>query len=171
MPSEKAVREVMLPLDECPTVMQNDTVQEAVNVLLRGMQAGHQCVLILDDDRKPVGILSSRTLLQTLEPDFVVTPNWSLPVFWPGFLSAKCRQEARRKVQEIMDPIDVLAVRAGDPLTRAVHAMVSNNVGALPVVEGDRVLGLVRLTEVFNEIGHLFTSESEEQGRVKKDHA
>jgi predicted transcriptional regulator len=159
MPPEKKVRDLMLPLAECPMVALDDTVQDAVNVLRQSAPAGHQCILVVDDKRQPVGMVSSRNLLKALNPDFLVIENWSLPIFWQGFLPDRCREQAKKKVRELMRSFELMTVEADDPLTKAVHIMVDHNVGTLPVMNKGAVVGLIRITEVFNEISSLIISE------------
>jgi len=157
MPHDKTVKDLMLPLAECPTVSPDDTVQRAVTLLKTGAVSGHQCVLVMNEHDQPVGLLSRRVLLRTMEPEFVITDRWALPVFWNGFFTNKCKEEAKKKVREIMRPINLLTVEASDPIIKAVHIMVSKHVGLLPVLEGDKVVGVLRLHEIFQEIAGLVT--------------
>ncbi len=157
MPHEKTVHDLMIPLNKCPTVSPDDTVERAITLLKEAASAGHQCVLVMDENSHPIGILSRRVLLQILEPKFVVTDRWALPVFWNGFFTDKCTEEAKKKVKEIMRPISLLTVEAGDPIIKAVHIMVSNHVGLLPVLTNGKVIGVLRLHEIFQEIAGLVT--------------
>lgn len=155
MPHDKTVKNLMLPMAECPTVSPDDTVQRAITLLKEAAAKGHQCVLVMDEKRQPKGLLSRRVLLRTLEPQFVVTDRWALPVFWNGFFTDKCKEEAQKKVKEIMRPINLLTVEANDPIIKAIHIMVSNHVGLLPVLETGKVVGVLRLHEIFQEIAGL----------------
>jgi signal-transduction protein with cAMP-binding, CBS, and nucleotidyltransferase domain len=40
----------------------------------------------------------------------------------------------------------------GAPLAEAVHVMVTENIGRMPVVSGGKVLGMIRLIEIFDEM-------------------
>jgi len=157
MPHDKIVHDLMIPLNKCPAVLPNDTVQRAITLLKKAAAAGHQCVLVVDEDGQPIGILSRRVLLQILEPKFVVTDRWALPVFWSGFFTDKCKAEAQKKVKEIMRPINLQTVEADDPIIKAVHMMVNNHVGLLPVLKEGKVAGVLRLHEIFQEIAGLVT--------------
>ncbi|WP_334109710.1 CBS domain-containing protein [Thermodesulfitimonas autotrophica] len=159
MPFERKVREIMVPLAEVPKVTLTDTVQDAVDILRRNASAGRQSLLVVDEDGEPVGILSARMLLRALTPEFLVVEKLSLPIFWQGFLSDRCREQAKKGVRELMRPLELITVEADAPLTKAVHIMVNQNVGTLPVMEKGRVIGLIQITEVFNEISTLILSE------------
>jgi len=37
-------------------------------------------------------------------------------------------------------------------LSEAVHVMVANNIGRMPVVSGGKFKGMIRLVEIFDEI-------------------
>lgn len=155
MPHDKSVKDLMLPLNDYPTVSPDDTVQHAVTLLKKGAVSGHQSVLVINDSGQPVGLLSRRVLLGTLEPKFVITDRWALPVFWNGFFTNKCKEEAKKKVKEIMRPINLLTVEADDPIIKAVHLMVRYHAGLLPVLKDNKVIGVLRLHEVFQEIAGL----------------
>ncbi|MBO8128308.1 MAG: CBS domain-containing protein [Peptococcaceae bacterium] len=155
MPHDKSVKDLMLPLADCPAVSPDDTVQRAVTLLKKGAVSGHQFVLVMNDSGQPVGLLSRRALLRILEPKFVVTDRWALPVFWNGFFTDKCKEEAKKKVKDIMRPINVLTVETDDPITKALHIMVSNHIGILPVLKDGKVVGVLRLHEIFQEFAGL----------------
>lgn len=163
MPHDKTVKDLMLPVEECPTVSPDDTVGQAVKLLKKRAGSGHQCVLVVNESEQPVGLLSQQVLLGTLEPEFVVTDRWALPVFWNGFFTDKCHKEAKKKVKQIMRPINMLTVEASDPIIKAVHIMVRNHIGLLPVLAEGKVVGILRLHEIFQEIASMITDSDLKQ--------
>lgn len=164
MPYEKTARDLMLPLDAYPAVTLEDTIACAVSLLKKATLRGFRTLLVLDHEGQPLGIISIRTVLGVLQPEFVVTENWILPVFWRGFFTAKCREEARKKVREVMRPMNFINVAADAPITKAVHLMVSHKVGTLPVLENGRVIGILRSQDIFDEISTLIEDQDAKIG-------
>jgi signal-transduction protein with cAMP-binding, CBS, and nucleotidyltransferase domain len=46
-------------------------------------------------------------------------------------------------------------VDAGAPVGKALYLMIQENVGFLPVMHSGRVAGMVRLSDLFNEVARL----------------
>jgi CBS domain-containing protein len=57
-----------------------------------------------------------------------------------------------------MSPIKV-TVNAHDPLSKALALMMTEQVERLPVMQEDKVAGIIRLSELFVEIASLVLSE------------
>ncbi|WP_334109708.1 CBS domain-containing protein [Thermodesulfitimonas autotrophica] len=175
MPAEKKVRDVMIPVDKCPTVSEEATVKEAVTVLARSLRkvnageyVGHRAVLVLDREQRPVGLLSYRSLIKAIEPRLVdpeKIPGQTLPwqegaadISWEGFFTQRVREEARKKIKEVIRPRKLITIEADAPLIKAVHLMVRHDVGSLPVVEKEAVVGMVRISELFVEIANTLSA-------------
>ncbi|MFZ5898964.1 MAG: HPP family protein [Bacillota bacterium] len=159
MPYERTAKELMIPLEKCPTVRLEQTVKDAVALLKSTAGSGYRNVLVLDDAGKPAGFVSFHSVLEALQPEFLVTDKWTLPVFWRGFLEAKCREEAYKKVREVMRPISFITIDAQDPITKAVHLMVSHGIQTLPVIEDGKVIGILRSREIFDEVSDLIINQ------------
>jgi len=154
MPPARKVLDLTLPLEACPAVRAEDTLQEAVAVLRAGAGRGQTALLVVDEAGQPVGILTLELVLHAFEPDFVETSTWKLPVFWSTFFDDKCREQVRRKVRDVMQPLEtVAALEARDPLPKALHAMASSGLPLLPVVRDGRVIGVLRINELIEAIG------------------
>ncbi|RJQ28116.1 MAG: CBS domain-containing protein [Peptococcaceae bacterium] len=165
---EKKVKDLMIPIEEYSRVNINSTVKEAIMVLKESFCpagtehcTGHRSVLVFDDDDNLVGLLTFRSLLVAIEPRFLKVEQWAVPVFWEGLFTERCREEAQKKVKEVMHPITLVTVNAEDTIIKTVYAMIKHKLGALPVVSNGRVVGMIRITEIFNEISELVTNEPE----------
>jgi predicted transcriptional regulator len=54
-------------------------------------------------------------------------------------------------VSDVMSPIQ--ATVAGDaPIAKALYLMIKENVGLMPVIQEDKVAGMIRLSDLFGEI-------------------
>ena len=100
------------------------TVAEAIH---------HMCehnvgaLLVRDDSGQPVGIITERDVLQAADRDTA------------GF--------SRRAVSEVMIK-DVICGLPDDNASYAMHVMTTNRVRHLPVVEDNRIVGLISIGDV-----------------------
>lgn len=92
---------------------------------------------VLDASGKMVGIVSDKDLLHAAP-----SPATSLSVYELHYLLAKLT------IKQVMSS-PVISVSADTPLEEAARVMADNKIGGLPVVEGDKLLGIVTETDVF----------------------
>ena len=57
-----------------------------------------------------------------------------------------------------MSPIKV-TIAGSDPIAKAVFMMIQENVGMMPVVQDNKVAGMIRLSDLFIEITKLVLGE------------
>ena len=95
---------------------------------------------IVSKKRKLIGIISEKDLLYASP-----SPATSLSVYEVGYLLSKL------KVEEIMAK-DVTTVAPGAPLEEAARIMADGQVGGLPVMDGDRLVGIITETDIFKTI-------------------
>ena len=157
MPNQKKVREVMIPLKDYPHIPQWFTLRQAVAIVRESTikYAGvykPRAVLVFDKEHRLAGILTIRDLLKGLQFDFL---QGEVPVpaaaTMGDLLGPDIKQQAERPVKEVMSPIKA-SVQADASLVQALFAIIKENVGTVPVLEDDKVVGMVRLTELFLEI-------------------
>ncbi len=175
--NEKRVKDIMTPIDEYSSISVNSTVGEAISVLKKsfcpienGPCNGHRTVLVYENDEL-AGIITFRVLLMSIEPRFMKVDQWAVPVFWEGLFTERCREEARKKVKDIMTPIRLVALDADDTIIKAVHAIIKHKLGSLPVVQDGAIIGMVRINEIFHEISSLVTEKLDawETNSITKD--
>jgi len=95
---------------------------------------------IVNKKGKLIGIISEKDLLYASP-----SPATSLSVYEVGYLLSKL------KVEEIMAK-DVTTVAPGAPLEEAARIMADGQVGGLPVMDGDRLVGIITETDIFKTI-------------------
>ncbi|MCJ7616213.1 MAG: CBS domain-containing protein [Desulfobacterales bacterium] len=156
---ERKVRDLMIPLEDYDSISSNKSVRDAFEVMDK---TGHHAILVLDENNEPIGQLSHRDVLMALEPKYTPTgrgDSWltpesfkNYPVFYyDGEFSGQCKAQLKKTVKEVMSLFPV-TIDEGASLAEAVHAMVTQNIGRMPVVSGDKVLGMIRLIEIFDEM-------------------
>lgn len=121
------LRRIMV--EKVRTARLDDTVQN-IALLMKRYQIG--CVIIVDDDEKPVGIITERDMI--------------------GRVVCKAVAPEDVRIVDVMSKPLVTAssdMRAGD----AAKIMLEHNVKKLPVVDGGRLVGLVTLTDLVRTEG------------------
>jgi predicted transcriptional regulator len=156
---ERKVRDLMIPLEDYDSISSNKSVRDAFEVMAK---TGHHAILVLDENNEPIGQLSHRDALMALVPKYTPTgrsDSWltpesfkNYPVFhYDGEFSGQCKAQLKKTVKEVMSLFPV-TIDEGAPLAEAVQVMVTNNIGRMPVVSGGKVLGMIRLIEIFDEM-------------------
>lgn len=158
------VRDVLVPIAEYPQVHRDSSVHDAFAILHRKhMAAGwrYRRLLVFDKDETLVGLLGLQDLLRALMPDYLkataaqprfagpLVDDASLSLLWQDSFDAQCHYVAEAPVERYMVPVHD-TVRIDDPLMRAAYLMVAHGADMLPVLEGERVVGVVRIVDVFN---------------------
>ena len=173
----KRVREMMIPLDDYPWVRIDDTLKYAVRVIEEAqLQVGRRAslprvLLVFDHSDDLVGIVRRRDIMRGLEPNFLVNqpldkrvkffdvgvdPHLSeLSADWDFQKVVKgLRDQSSRPVGDVIRPIHT-SLGPEDQIMKAVYEMVSLNESLIPVVEENRVVGVLRSVDVFHELALL----------------
>jgi len=176
----KCVRDLMLSLDQCATVHENATIRDALisldNAQLRlGIdRPPFRTVLVLDDDQHVVGKLTYWSILRRIEPGFLrcsecvmlsrvcLSPEVieSLNTWLSGFannLSMMCAEAAKTRARDAMIPV-AGSVDGDTSLPDAIHELVSKDLQMVPVRTNGETVGILRASDVFEEIGDLIYS-------------
>lgn len=92
---------------------------------------------VLNDEGRMVGIVSEKDLLYASP-----SPATSLSIYEMHYMLSQLL------VTELMSR-DVITVTPDTPLEEAALLMVDNTIGGLPVMEGDRLVGIITETDIF----------------------
>ncbi|MTI85545.1 MAG: CBS domain-containing protein [Firmicutes bacterium] len=155
---KKPVRDVMVPLEQYPSVHVNSTLAEAIKALKnsfhidqRGIISGQRSLLVLNEDRDLVGILTIRSMLDAIKVKSTVgaalTRLFSRDVVEDNAMLIN--------VSEVMRPVFSNCVDVNDNAAEAVQVMLTGKVNIIPVMEGDKAVGIIRSVDLFNIIGEL----------------
>lgn len=110
---------------------------------------GFRYLSILDDDDKLVGLLTKGSLAGALPPD-----TSSLSRFEVSYVLAKI------KVKSIMVE-DVITATPDTPIEIAARIMADNLIGCLPVIENEKLVGMITDQDLFFTMVSLLGARSE----------
>lgn len=175
--TQKRVRDLMLSLDAYATIDGNQSLREALEVLslsqenLTPGRHFHRAVLVLNKNGEVTGKLSQWAVLRSLEPallkcddeaslfrsglsgDFIESIKSTLALF-RGNLEQICATAGSITVSDAMVPIGE-SISEDAPLTDAIHLLVVKHAQSLPVTRHGRVVGILRQSDVFEEVSHI----------------
>jgi CBS domain-containing protein len=172
MPYEKKVKDLMIPLEDYPHIPYWFTLRQAMAIVREAAIKFEgifepRAVLVFDEKYQLMGILTLRDIIKGLEPRFLkettlVKMDPSLTLLLGDLFGPNMKQESQKPVSEVMSPIKV-TVNADDPIVKALFLMIKENVGMMPVLQDNKVAGIVRLSDLFTEISKVVLGEEVSQ--------
>jgi len=176
----RMVSDLMVPLQEYATVSEEASLHAAVLALEEAQKKFHQnrykhrAILVLDESRRVVGKISQLDVLKGLESgykkmgDFKGISHTGFSTefiksmvdkydLWKKPLEEICRRSPHIKVKDIMyTPTEGEYVPMDATLDQALHQLVVGHHQSLLVTKGGReIVGILRLTDVFQEISEM----------------
>jgi CBS domain-containing protein len=164
MSFEKIVKDLMIPLEDYPHVPYWFTLNQAVIIVREAAikfegSFEPRAVLVFDEKYGLLGILTLKDIVRGLEGEILRGPGGAA-LSWKDLVGPELKRQAQKQVSEVMSPFQV-TVASGDPLVKALSLMLQENVERIPVLEDNKVAGLIRLADLFKEIsGALLLSET-----------
>jgi len=179
MPIKKKIRDLLVPVNEYATTTPESTLREAVPALRklycqveegRCTQAGHRNILVINDAGDLVGILSFRSILQVLIPEiaggltaklealgvsiaFAQADSSDLDETRASF-RARVIRNSETPVKEVMLKIRG-TVDIDSDLMDALKLMYQNKIIVLPVYEGNKLVGVIRESDLFLSVADI----------------
>jgi Mg/Co/Ni transporter MgtE len=168
MSKTKKVEEIMVKLTDYPHIPYWMSVRDAIamihSVYDEKLGLGeNRMVLVFDESYQLLGILRLKNLLAGIEPKFLRKDDKSryqglthddyagLSALVEGTFSENCKKEAEKPVSEVMTPIKA-TVDINDSVVKAAFTMLQAEYNLIPVMDGEKVAGVLRMSDVFNEL-------------------
>jgi CBS domain-containing protein len=174
------VKDLMVPLSEYATVTENATLYDAVLALEEAQENfedkhtryRHRAILMLDKNGKVVGKLSQLDVLRALEPkyqDMIQGQGSQRFGFTKKFMQSMledyslfanplddiCRKAGEQPVNKFMHtPTEGEFISEGASLEVAIHQLIMGQHQSLLVTRDDKIVGILRLTDVFAAVFH-----------------
>jgi CBS domain-containing protein len=184
--------DVMLPPERYPNCRLSCTIREAIVALSASaikLQDGHMMlpryVLVLDDDDRLVGVVSRRELLKGLIPHLrddreieahikkLIPFGGAMPseltIRWTSLFSRLAAEESKTPIRTVMVPIKG-TVQIDDNLSTVISTMLSHGIDLVPVLDGEKVAGVVLMTNIFDIVAQFIMEHGKGQvGTSGKD--
>jgi predicted transcriptional regulator len=170
----------MVPRSEYAVINENSTVYEAVLALEKAQQEfdqtkyKHRGMLVEDDNHKIVGKVGQLDILRALEPKYEEMKSTDAPGIAKYGFSKKfllsmmdtynlfdhplddiCKKAGAQKISNYMHRLtEGEYIDSSASLDQAIHLLVVGHHQSLLVTEQDRIIGLLRLTDVFAAVFH-----------------
>ena len=164
MPEQRKIEALMIPLEDYPHIPYWFTLRQAMAIVQEATVKFEgsfepRAVLVFDEKYQLMGILTLRDIIIGLEPKFLqetslIKMDPSLTVLLGDFCGPKMKEQSQKPVSEVMSPIKV-TVNASDPIAKALYLMIKENLGLIPVMQGGKVTGILRLSDLFDEISKI----------------
>jgi CBS domain-containing protein len=173
------VKDLIVPLDEYATVCEDASLADAIEALERAQQDfdhtkyRHRAILVLDSTGQPIGKIGQLDALRALEPKYKDIQKdgngGSFRHFSRMFLKSMLEHhslfdgsldELREKavninVKEFMHNLSTdECIDENALLKEAVHTLIMGHHQSLLVSRGNRIIGILRLTDVFSAVFH-----------------
>jgi len=168
------VGEHMRPLADYPYIDADATLRDVFAMLKSRYDAAAQfrSVLVFDKAQRLLGKISLHDLLHILLPEYLVRRPASfeggdsdvaaLALLWQEDCSEHCRKVAGQRVGDHVRPA-AAPLAPGDPLTVALYRFASSDFNTIPVTEGGRIVGVLRIVDVLAAIASTVISEEKPQ--------
>jgi CBS domain-containing protein len=170
------IRDLMVSLADYAAVSEEATLYEAVLALdeaqkqLHRDRHPHRAVLVLDAEGQVIGKLSQWDFIRALEPRYseivdlgsIVRLGFSTRFIrsmvedqglWQKPLENLCQRASQIKVRDVMyTPAEGEYVREEATLDEGIHQLVIGRHQSLLVTKDSRVVGVLRLSDVFSKV-------------------
>ena len=181
-----AIKDLMVPLEEYATVFEEATLAEAIRALELAQQAfdhtkyRHRAILVLNKDGHVVGKVSQRDALKALEPKYKEIQGEDTKTafrhFSRMFLTSMLEhhrlfdiplEDLRKKadtlkVKEFMRTLSVdECLNENAVLDEAVHILIMGRHQSVLVTRNSKVVGILRLTDVFAAVFQTLEGQSD----------
>lgn len=181
----KIVKSLMIPLDEYATVRDDVSLYEAVKALEKNQKDFdrdrylylHRAILVYDKNKKIVGKVTQLDVLRALEPryrdigDYNTISQAGLSVefiksimdhydLYRRSFAEMCKIASDLRVKDIMyTPGSDEYVEENESLGGAIHRLIMGHHQSLLVTRDQEIVGILRLTDVFNEVFQCMDSQ------------
>ena len=161
------VRDLVIPLEDFPHLNENQTLHDAVEVLLSYTcgeygRIRYAELLILNDRNQLSGRVTLQNILLNLDPRLKKASKvkgfegkWAgfldLIILWEDSFFVECRKWSHILIKDLMSPIKHI-VKGSDPVLKALAIMTNTQNLVLPAIDEGRIIGVIRLKEIFKTI-------------------
>jgi CBS domain-containing protein len=138
------------------TIHRDAPMEQAIQMILNGRirATGDKTnsLMVVDDYRHLVGVITMFDILYNLRPSFLNYGISGDELSWDSRQMTKCIQDLKgRQVGELMSP-QITTAALDEHLIVILDRMVKNKIHRLPVLENDRLIGVVYMADLYVSI-------------------
>jgi len=153
--------EIMIPLDKYPHIPYWFTLRQAIVEMekteldINGQKSTSNILLVFDKKYQLLGIVRQKDIIHGLDPEFLhgISLRYKKR-FNLNEIIKNIKEKAERQVSDVMTFIKV-AVDYEDSIIKALYEMIENDISLIPVLKNKKVIGVVRIEDVFHEVANL----------------
>ena len=161
------IKDLVIPLERYPHLWEFNTLHDAVQAINAYTYGTNERIrydelLVLNERNELSGIVTLPDILQCLHPRLKEASKIKifegkesefddLTILWEDSFFVECTKRSRIPIKDCMSPIHHI-VRGGAPALKGLAIMLKTKSVVLPVIDEDRVIGVIRLKELFTAI-------------------
>ena len=138
-------------------IHQDAPIEDAINMILNGKirETGQKTIsiIVVDDAGQMVGVISMYDILFHLRPDFLNLSVDADTLLWEGQLRRLTEELKIKKVNQLMST-NVTSAALDEHIIVILDKMIKNKFRRLPVLEGNKPIGIIYLFDVYYRIFH-----------------
>jgi CBS domain-containing protein len=153
MPHSVPVSKLMIPRNEWPQILGDADVCNAIKILRivteeKKLEHGHSTPLVVDENFNLLGFVHLTDLLKSVKH------------LWEKGPGACDTGESSQRVKDLVVKF-AGSVKGEDSILKALDIMMEHTVSIVPVMENGKLAGVVKLSDLFNEIAALLFDETD----------
>lgn len=161
------VRDLVIPLKDFPHLKETQTLHDAVEELI-SFTCGefdhirYAEILVFNERNQLSGRATLQDILLSLDPRLKEASTIrefegkgsqfpDLTILWEDSFFIECTKWSHIHIKSLMSPIKY-TVKGTDPVLKALAIMINSKHAVLPVIDEGRIIGVIRLKEIFKTI-------------------
>lgn len=136
------------------TLRPDASIAESVRLFKAAGEEGRRRVfgmLVIDKAGRLIGMVSMYDILLFIRPKHIHIWGAMDDIDVSGLLDDVCERAKSVRVEDIMST-DIITVTPDTHLMVVLDTMIKKHVRRIPVIEGDRIQGIVYISDLFNHL-------------------
>ena len=135
----KKLKNLMISIMDYPHMPYWATLEEAIVLLNLSYETTNETILVFDESYKLMGVLDQREILKNIQPESL------------KHISTHNRAQLKKPIKNFITPFNIF-VDIEEHVLKVAHIMLKHNIDLLPVKESEKVVGAVKMHDIFHEI-------------------
>lgn len=145
------IKKLLIPLTDYPHMPYWATLEEAIVLLNFAYESGHHTVLVFDEFYKLLGMLNGREILRVINPKLKKLSPDEVSSKWNDIINSASNNQFKKPIKDFISPFSIM-VEATDHILKVAYLLLQHNLDIIPVKESEKVLGVVRMHDIFHKI-------------------